>query len=125
MGQTTDPSDRGFQIADCEMWSSGRHMAFYPVHWHKLNQINRAPNLLFYTLLQHSNSAVVAERCYPAFAAEATSAEWTGEVVRSCFKTPSKAQWLRCRPPVNAHILHVYCAFPIGLRLALEPDLRF
>ena len=24
--------------------------------------------------------------------------------VRSGFKTPSKAQWLRCRPPVNAHI---------------------
>jgi hypothetical protein len=23
---------------------------------------------------------------------------------KSGFKTPSKAQWLRCRPPVNAHI---------------------
>jgi len=23
---------------------------------------------------------------------------------RSGFKTPSKAQWLRCRPPINAHI---------------------
>jgi hypothetical protein len=23
---------------------------------------------------------------------------------RSGFKTPSKAQWLRCSPPVNAHI---------------------
>jgi len=44
---------------------------------------------------------------------------------RSGFKTPSEAQWLRCRPPVNAHILNVCCAFPIGLRLALEPDLRF
>jgi len=28
---------------------------------------------------------------------------------RSDFKTPSKAQWLRCRPPVNAHI-HMYAA---------------
>ena len=62
---------------------------------------------------------------------------------RSGFKTPSKAQWLRCpakrdshlifkikvqhSPPINAHILahHVCCAFSIGLRLALEPDLRF
>jgi hypothetical protein len=23
---------------------------------------------------------------------------------RSGFKTPSEAQWLRCRPPINAHI---------------------
>jgi len=41
------------------------------------------------------------------------------------FKTPSKVQWLRCRPPINAHILSVCCAFSIGLRLALEPDLGF
>jgi hypothetical protein len=34
---------------------------------------------------------------------------------RSGFKTPSKAQWLRCRPPVNAHIPYVCCAFPVGL----------
>jgi hypothetical protein len=24
--------------------------------------------------------------------------------IRSGFKTPSKAQWLLCRPPINAHI---------------------
>ena len=48
-----------------------------------------------------------------------------GYFIRSVFKTPSEAQGLRCRPPVNAHILHVCCAFPIGLRLALEPDLEF
>jgi len=29
------------------------------------------------------------------------------------------------QPPVNAHIPNVCCAFPINLRLALEPDLRF
>jgi hypothetical protein len=33
-------------------------------------------------------------------------------MISSGFKTPSKAQWLRCRPPVNAYILHVRCAFP-------------
>ena len=26
---------------------------------------------------------------------------------RSGFKIPSKDQWLRCRPPINAHILYV------------------
>ena len=46
-------------------------------------------------------------------------------LVRSGFKTPSEDQWLRCRPPINAHILNVCCAFSIGLRLDLEPDLRF
>ncbi len=45
--------------------------------------------------------------------------------LRSGFKTPSKARWLRCRPPINAHIPHVCCAFSIRLRLALEPDLGF
>jgi hypothetical protein len=30
-----------------------------------------------------------------------------------------------CRPPINAHILHVCCAFSIDLRLALEADMRF
>jgi hypothetical protein len=25
-------------------------------------------------------------------------------LIRSGFKTPSKVQWPRCRPPVNAHI---------------------
>ena len=31
---------------------------------------------------------------------------------RSDFKTPSKAQWLRCSPPVNAHILPCMLRFP-------------
>jgi len=36
--------------------------------------------------------------------------------IRNGLKTPSQAQWLRCRPPVNTHIPpHVCCAFPIGL----------
>jgi hypothetical protein len=49
---------------------------------------------------------------------------------RSGFKTPSKAQWLRCRPPANAHPPEFVAdgAFPtcpaIARRLALEPDLR-
>ena len=63
------------------------------------------------------------------------------QVIRSGFKTPSEVQWLRCpakrdshrlcytkvhhRPPINAHILTVCCAFSIGLRLALKPDMRF
>jgi hypothetical protein len=40
---------------------------------------------------------------------------------RSGFKTPSKAQWLRCRPPVNAHIpmyaalSRSACALPLNL----------
>jgi hypothetical protein len=38
---------------------------------------------------------------------------------------PSKAQWLRCRPLQNAHILPCMLRFFIGLRLALEPNLRF
>jgi hypothetical protein len=63
--------------------------------------------------------------------------------IRSGFKTPSEAQWLRCpakrdsrqfyyikvhhRPPITAHPPECVadCAFSIGLRLALEPDLRF
>jgi hypothetical protein len=32
---------------------------------------------------------------------------------RSDFKTPSKAQRLRCRPPVNAHI-HMYAALSLS-----------
>ena len=43
------------------------------------------------------------------------------ELIRSGFKTPSKAQWLRCRPPINAHI-QMYaalsrsaCALPLNL----------
>ena len=48
----------------------------------------------------------------------------SGKLIRNAFKTPSKAQWLRCRPPINAHIPNVCCAFSISLRLALEPDLR-
>jgi hypothetical protein len=40
---------------------------------------------------------------------------------RSGFKTPSKAQWLRCRPPINAHIptyaarYRSACALPLNL----------
>jgi hypothetical protein len=44
---------------------------------------------------------------------------------RSGFKTPSKAQELRCKPLQNAHILLCMLRFFIGLRLALEPNLRF
>jgi hypothetical protein len=41
--------------------------------------------------------------------------------IRSGFKTPSKAQWLRCRPPINAHIpmyaalSRSVCALPLNL----------
>jgi len=49
----------------------------------------------------------------------------SGPSGRSGFKTPSKARWLRCRPPQNAHILPCMLRFFVGLRLALEPDLRF
>jgi hypothetical protein len=31
---------------------------------------------------------------------------------KSGCKIPSKAQWLRCRPPVNAHPPQADCAFP-------------
>jgi hypothetical protein len=44
---------------------------------------------------------------------------------RSGCKTPSKAQWLRCKLLQNAHILPCMLRFFIGLRLALEPNLRF
>jgi leucyl-tRNA synthetase len=42
-------------------------------------------------------------------------------VRRNGFKTPSKAQWLRCKPPVNAHIpmyaplSRSVCALPLNL----------
>jgi hypothetical protein len=36
---------------------------------------------------------------------------------RSGFKTPSKAQWLRCKPPINAHPPQADCAFSSGLTL--------
>jgi hypothetical protein len=54
-----------------------------------------------------------------------------GQLPRSCFKTPSKAQLVRhstladCKPLQNAHILPCMLRFFIGLRLALEPNLRF
>jgi hypothetical protein len=43
---------------------------------------------------------------------------------RSNFKTPSSVRVLRCRPLQNAHILTRMLRFFIGLRLALERDLR-
>ena len=46
-------------------------------------------------------------------------------LIRSGFKTPSEAQWLRCKPLQNAHILTCMLRFFIGLRLALEPYLGF
>ena len=45
--------------------------------------------------------------------------------LRSGFKTPSKAQWLRCKPPVNAHILTYAALSRSAWRLALGSDLRF
>jgi hypothetical protein len=42
-------------------------------------------------------------------------------IIRSGFKTPSEAQWLRCRPPINAHIptyaalSRSACALPLNL----------
>jgi hypothetical protein len=46
---------------------------------------------------------------------------------KSGFKTPSKAQWLRCKPLQNVLLIPPLAGlrFFIGLRLALEPDLRF
>jgi len=41
--------------------------------------------------------------------------------VRSGIKTPSEVQWLRCRPPINAHIpmyaalSRSACALPLNL----------
>jgi hypothetical protein len=43
---------------------------------------------------------------------------------RSHFKTPSNAQWRRCIPLQNVHILLNKLRFFIRLRLALERDLR-
>ena len=44
---------------------------------------------------------------------------------RSGFKTPSNVPWLRYEPLQNAHILPCMLRFFIGLRLALEPNLKF
>ena len=44
---------------------------------------------------------------------------------RSGFKTPSNAQWRRCRYLQNAHISLNMLRFFIKLRLALERDLKF
>ena len=81
MGQTTDPNDRGFQIADCGMWSSGRHMAFYPVHWHKLNQINRAPN---YAFLYITPALQFSRRCREMLSGLRSGSYFGGVDWRSC-----------------------------------------
>jgi hypothetical protein len=48
-------------------------------------------------------------------------------MIRSVFKTPSKAQWLRCKPPQNVLPIPPLAGlrFFVGLRLALGPDLMF
>jgi len=46
--------------------------------------------------------------------------------IRSDFKTPSEAQWLRCKPPINAHIpmyaalSRSACALPLNLIWGFE-----
>jgi len=48
------------------------------------------------------------------------------DVSRSGFKTPSEAHWLRCRPPINAHIptyaalSRSACALPLNLIWGFE-----
>ena len=52
--------------------------------------------------------------------------KYSRPMIRSGFKTPSEAQWLCCRPLLSGSSrLRRDCAFSIGLRLALEPDLKF
>jgi hypothetical protein len=48
-------------------------------------------------------------------------------IIRSGFKTPSKAQWLRCKPLQNVLLIPPLAGlrFFVGLCLALEPNLRF
>jgi hypothetical protein len=48
-------------------------------------------------------------------------------MARSGFKTPSKAQWLRCKTLQNVLLIPPLAGlrFFIGLRLALRPNLRF
>jgi len=51
-------------------------------------------------------------------------------LIRSGFKTPSEAQWSAnirdgSQASDKGSHTHVCCAFSIGLRLALESDLRF
>jgi hypothetical protein len=46
---------------------------------------------------------------------------------RSGFKTPSNPQWLRCKPLQNVLLIPPLAGlrFFIGLRLALEANLKF
>ncbi|MEE9496415.1 MAG: hypothetical protein V3V39_07795 [Desulfobacterales bacterium] len=47
-------------------------------------------------------------------------------LIRSGIKIPSEAQWLRCRPPINAHIpmyaalSRSACALPLNLIWGFE-----
>ena len=71
------------------------------------------------TPLKHKTPPSFAEKIGALFSSIATN------LPRSGFKTPSNVPWLRYEPLQNAHILPCMLRFFIGLRLALEPNLKF
>jgi hypothetical protein len=71
------------------------------------------------------HSAGIKPVTFPPDRRDALLAELPANVFRSGFKTPSNVRWLCCRPLQNAPILQCMLRFFIGLRLALEHDLKF